>query len=161
MRIGVLSDSHDEIERTQRAVERLRQAGAEALIHCGDLTGPPIVEAICELPSWFVFGNHDCDSVPALRKAAEVCSVGCLEWGGVLELAGCKVGVVHGHMTTDLRRVLAQKPQFLLSGHSHLAGSSMVDGVLRINPGALHRADCYTVALLDLPSGHTEWLEVD
>jgi uncharacterized protein len=160
MRVGVLSDTHDEIERTRRAVELLRQGGAEVLIHCGDLTSPAIVEVISGLPSWFVFGNHDSDSVPALRETAAICGVGCLGWGGISELAGFKVGVVHGHMTTDLRRVLAEKPRFLLSGHSHIASSGQENGVLRINPGALHRPEIYTVAILDLLTSSVEWLPV-
>ena len=43
MRIGILSDTHDQIARTTRAVVLLRAEGAEALVHCGDLTGPEIV----------------------------------------------------------------------------------------------------------------------
>ncbi len=38
MRLGILSDTHDELERTRVAIALLRRAGAEALIHCGDLS---------------------------------------------------------------------------------------------------------------------------
>ena len=59
MLIGILSDTHDELARTRRAVNLLRDAGATALIHCGDFVGPPILQACCVLPLWFVFGNND------------------------------------------------------------------------------------------------------
>ncbi len=160
MRLGILSDTHDEVTRTQRAIQLLREAGAEALVHCGDLSSPPIVEACAVLPCWFVFGNHDSDVVPSLRYAAEQFGAECLGWGGVIELAGKRIGVVHGHMTIDLRRVLAEQPDYLLSGHSHIAEDTVIGSVRRINPGALHRADEYTVAVLELPSGELRLLRV-
>jgi uncharacterized protein len=153
MRLGILSDTHDDLARTRLAVQVLRDAGADALIHCGDLASPPIVAACAILPCWFVFGNHDADSVPALQRAADEFGAGCLGWGGVIELAEKRIGVVHGHMTIDVRRVLAQHPDYLLFGHSHFPSDAIVDSVRRINPGALHRADELTVAMLDLASG--------
>ena len=161
MRLGILSDTHNEVARTRLAVELLRDAGAEALIHCGDLASPPIVELLAVLPCWFVFGNHDADSVPMLRQAAAEFGPVCLEWGGVVELGGRRVGVAHGHMTTDIRQVLAQQPEFLLSGHSHLPNDVTLGTLRRINPGALHEAEKFTAAVLNLTSGELEWLQVD
>jgi len=160
MRLGILADTHDELARARAAVELLRVAGAEALVHCGDLASPPIVAACAIRPLYFAFGNHDADSVPALRQAAADYGAVCLGWGGVVELGGRRVGVAHGHMTVDVRRVLADRPDYLLSGHSH-SPSDVQDGeVRRINPGALHRADEFTVAILDLASGELKWLTV-
>lgn len=124
MRLGILSDTHDELTRTRIAVHLLRDAGAEELVHCGDLASPAIVEALAVLPAWIVFGNHDADMVPALQRAAAEFGPVCLGWGGVVDLGGKRVGVAHGHMTTDVRRVLAEQPEFLLSGHSHFRGMS-------------------------------------
>ena len=160
MRLGVLSDTHDELTRTRLAVHMLRDAGADALVHCGDLASPPIVQALAVLPAWFVFGNHDADMVPALQQAAAEYGPVCLSWGGVIELGGRRVGVAHGHMTADVRRVLVEQPEFLLSGHSHIPSDAVVGGVRRINPGALQRADQFTVAVLDLSSGRLQVLRV-
>lgn len=160
MRVGILSDTHDELARTRVAVRLLRDAGAEALIHCGDLASPPIVVALSALPCWFTLGNHDADAVPALRQAAAEFGPVCLGWGGVIDLAGRRVGVTHGHMTTDVRRVLAESPDYLLSGHSHAASDCVTGMVRRINPGALHRAAEFTVALLDLATGELRVLQV-
>lgn len=161
MRVGILSDTHDELDRTRRAVTQLRDAGAEALVHCGDLTSPAIVEACAASPFWFVLGNHDADSVPRLQVAARECGGVCLGWGGVVELAGQRVAVTHGHLTSDVRRVSAERPDYLLTGHSHTPGDELRGGVRRINPGALHRAARFTVALLDLTSGSLVSLEVE
>ncbi|AMV25921.1 phosphodiesterase [Gemmata sp. SH-PL17] len=160
MRLGILSDTHDERERTQIAVGLLREAGAEALIHCGDLASPAIVAAMRVLPSWFVFGNHDSDMVPHLERAATEFGVDCLGWGGVVEVVDVHIGVAHGHMRGDVRRVLATQPDYFLSGHSHIASDVVDGGVRRINPGALHRADAFTVALLDTGNGELQFLRV-
>jgi hypothetical protein len=150
MRLGILSDTHDQLGRTRLAVELLRAEGVEALIHCGDLTGSEIVVACSVLPCYFVFGNHDADGVPTLQKAAAEVGAVCLGWGGMIELAGKRVAVAHGHMSIDIRRLMADRPDYLLSGHSHIAGDRRDGSVRRINPGALHNADDFSVAVLDL-----------
>jgi putative phosphoesterase len=161
VKLGILSDTHDELDRTIRAVRLLRDAGAEALAHCGDLSGPAIVQAISVLPCWFVFGNHDADAVPTLCSAAEKCGVNCLGWGDAIELASRKIGIVHGHITNDIRKVLAKEPEILLFGHLHAPLDFMADSVRRINPGALHRAEEFTVAILDLTDGGLTTIRVD
>jgi putative phosphoesterase len=159
MRIGILSDTHDKLKRTVRAVELLIAEGAEALIHCGDLTGPEIVEPCGLVPAWFVFGNND-DDWPALRQAIARVQGVCLEWGGEVTLAGKRLAVSHGHMHSDVRRLLAAGPHYFFSGHSHIAADRRDGPTRRINPGALHRAERYTVALLDLETDTVEFLPV-
>jgi predicted phosphodiesterase len=141
-------------------VELLRAEGAEALIHCGDLTEPEIVTVCGVLPGYYVFGNNDADNVPALLTAiAEVGGV-CLEWGGEVKLAEKRIAIVHGHFHKDLRRLLAAGPDYLLSGHSHIAADSREGPTRRINPGALYRAAEFTVALLDLKTDALRFLTV-
>ncbi len=65
MHLGILSDTHDQLDRTRRAVELLRAEGAEALAHCGDLTRPEMVAMCAVLPCYFTFGNHDADHIPS------------------------------------------------------------------------------------------------
>ena len=46
--------------------------GAEALIHCGDLTGPDVVYAFADLPGYYVFGNNDFDEEDLRRAISDV-----------------------------------------------------------------------------------------
>jgi putative phosphoesterase len=158
MRIGIISDTHDRLERTIEAVELLRAEGAEALIHCGDLTGVEIVAACNLRPCYFVLGNNDADNVPALRAAIEEAAGVCLGWGGEVTLADKRLAVTHGHLHSDVRRLLALKPDYLFSGHSHVMSDSRTGSTRRINPGALHRASEYTVAILDLETDELRFL---
>jgi putative phosphoesterase len=160
MRLGILSDTHDQLDRTRRAVELLRAEGAEILAHCGDLTRPELVAACAVLPCHFVFGNHDADNVPELQRAMAAAGAICLGWGGTVTLAGKRVALVHGHMRTDVRRLLAAQPDYLLFGHFHVTVDQRDGPTRRINPGALHEADEHTVALLDLESDAVRFLVV-
>lgn len=153
MRIGILSDTHNEFELTRRAVEVLFAEGANAFVHCGDLSTPAIVEMLPPGQSWFVLGNHDADSVADLTSAANRAGVICLGWGGVVDLANKRIGVAHGHLSSDIRRVLDGHPEFFLFGHTHFPSDTTVGVVRKINPGALHRTERPTVAVLDLSSG--------
>jgi putative phosphoesterase len=160
MILGILSDTHNQLPRTRAAVALLRAHGAAALVHCGDLTEPEIVPICATLPCWFALGNNDADNVPALRRAIADAGAVCLGWGGEVTLAGKRVAVAHGHMGTDVRRLLAARPDYLLSGHSHHPADRRDGPTRRINPGALHRAEEYTVALLDLESDELRFLTV-
>ncbi|MCI0458100.1 MAG: metallophosphatase family protein [Gemmataceae bacterium] len=160
MRIGILADTHDQLKRTVAAVELLCSAEAEVLVHCGDLTGPEIVATCATLPAYFVFGNNDADNVPALRQAMADADATCLDWGGLVTLAGKRIAIVHGHLPRDLRPLLAERPDYLLSGHSHIPSDRREGPTRRINPGALHRAEQFTVALLDLAEDALQFLTI-
>jgi putative phosphoesterase len=160
MRIGILSDTHDCLARTRQAVQMVRDEGAEALVHCGDLTGPEIVNVCSVLPCHFTFGNHDADNDPALRRAIAAAGGVCLEWGGEITLAGKRVAVVHGHLHSDLQPLLAGRPDYLFSGHSHVASDRRHGPTRRINPGALADAETFTVALLDVATDELRLLNI-
>jgi putative phosphoesterase len=159
MRIGIISDTHDRLARTISAVEILQAERVAAIFHCGDLTGPDIVYACAVLPLYFVFGNNE-DDLPALRRAARSVSATCLEWGGDVVLADKRIALTHGHLSRETRLLEAKEPDYLFYGHSHIAADDRRDGIRRINPGALHRADEYSVAVLDLPTGQLRFLKV-
>ncbi len=160
MQIGILSDTHNHLHRTDRAVKILRDAGAEALFHCGDLASPEIVVACSLMPFYFTFGNHDSDMVRILEQSAKEQGAHCLHWGGEVTLDGKRIALVHGHLTSDLRPLLDAEPDYLLTGHSHQTHDFHVGVTRRINPGALFRASEYSVALLNLSTDDLQWLDV-
>jgi putative phosphoesterase len=159
MRIGILSDTHDRRERAAQAVKVLVKAGADALIHCGDLTEPEIVYECALRPSYFVFGNNDYDE-DGIRTAIDAIGGVCLGWGGEVTLVGRRIAVTHGDQGKEVRRLIATRPDYFLFGHSHVPADER-DGATRwINPGALHRAAEWTVALLDLDTDDLEFLKI-
>ncbi|GIW86126.1 MAG: phosphodiesterase [Isosphaeraceae bacterium] len=158
-RLGIVSDTHDQVARTSRAVAALAQAGADVLIHLGDLCGPDVVYACAGLPACFIWGNNE-EDLTSLRQAIAAIGGTCLEWGGPLNLAGRRIALTHGDRPREYRRLLETGPDYLLSGHTHLRHDHRQGPTRCINPGALHRAARYSVALLDLTSDDLHWLEV-
>ena len=161
MLIGVMADTHDQVSRTSRAVSRIVAAGAEAIVHCGDITGREIVEACSRLPFYFVFGNHDADNVPELRQAASDVQAQCLEWGGVITLANRQVAITHGHMKSDVQPLIDSTPDYLLTGHFHDPAVWTEGRVRRVCPGALDRTDELTVATIDLTTDEVQFLSLE
>jgi putative phosphoesterase len=166
MLLGILSDTHDHPNRTRRAVDLLQSAGAQALVHCGDLNSPAIVRLLSGLPSWFVFGNndvlgrHDVRAAQQFEAVAEEVGAVCLQWGGIIELSGKRIAVTHGHQGVEERRLLAVQPDYLLTGHTHERHDRRVGPTRLINPGALHRVAEFTVALLNLSTDELQFLAV-
>lgn len=156
MRVGILSDTHDQVERTAGAVVLLREQGAEILIHCGDLTSSAVVHACSGIPCYYVLGNNDYET-QMLERAITLSGGTLLGWSGLLELGGKRVGVTHGHLAREFRQLIRARPDYLLFGHTHQAMDETDGPIRQINPGALHRARNWTVALLDLSDDTVEF----
>lgn len=161
MLIGILSDTHNQRQRTQTAVSMLKAEGAEALIHCGDLVAPDLIDLCTGLPFYLVFGNNDInDAMQIESRIALTPDAICLGWGGEIELAGKRIAITHGHIYKLYRQLLAAEPDYLLTGHSHVMQDEREGKTRLINPGALHRAASYSVALLNLSEDELRFLSV-
>ena len=147
MLIGVISDIHDHLERLRVALERLRGAGAAALICCGDLCSPFVVTELAEGfptgPIHIVFGNNDGDrfriTVFAARHkdAAGARRVEVHGESKALELGGKRIFV---HHFNDVGQLIAPTPEFdaVCYGHNHdWTAHRHPGGALAINPGAI------------------------
>ena len=160
MRIGILSDTHNQIERASRAARRLVDEGAEVLIHCGDITTPDVVYECALVPSYFVFGNND-DDEAGLRLAMELVNAVCLGYSGEIELGGKRIAVTHGDSAKAMRKLAEKGPHYLFFGHTHWPTDRREGSSRWVNPGALHRASSWTVALLDLDEDLLRMLTID
>ena len=159
MLLGILSDTHDQIARTHAAVQLLVDSGAKVLLHCGDITIPDVVFQLAPLPSYFVFGNCDFE-LNELRGAIRAIGGTCLERGGLIEVDGHRLAMTHGDSEKELAQLEAMQPEYLFSGHTHKALDILRGPTRFINPGALHRAPKWTVALLDGSSGRLDMLPI-
>jgi putative phosphoesterase len=160
MRIGILSDTHDQVARTARALAELEGQGVAALVHCGDLTCPEVVYQFeGSPPAYFVFGNNDFDRKGLSRAMSAVGGV-CLGDGGAFELAGKTLAVTHGDSLRQMRRLTGEGPDYLFFGHTHVAADLREGRTRFVNPGALHRATPWTVAVLDLVDDSLQLLTI-
>lgn len=159
MRIGLLSDTHGRLPAMIEAMKLLQSAGCEYFIHCGDVGSTDILECLAGLKAAFVFGNTDYDR-EELRRYGEGLGISCLGNGGEIEVGGKKLAVTHGDDVLMLRNLLAKEPDYLFTGHTHVAKDVRQGRTRWINPGALHRAAVKSVAILDLEKDQLEFLEI-
>jgi putative phosphoesterase len=155
MLVGMLADSHDDMEALRRAVDLFNRRRAAIVVHAGDFCSPFTREVLGDLEGEFagIFGNNDGDRLTLLERYE-----GALHrppW--VTSLGGRRAVLVHEPVLVDS---LAASGDFdlVVYGHTHRAAVRRKGGTLTVNPGKtarLHRGEA-TVALLD-----TEGMEVE
>lgn len=160
MKLGLLSDTHDQVWRTAAAIRLLEAAGATQFLHCGDITRPEVLELFAGKSVAFVLGNNDERHAGALRAAAHTHGLTCLDWGAVVTYAGVAIAITHGHRGAEVQRLLKLQPRILCVGHTHQRCDEPWGTVRLINPGALHRVGTCTAAVLDLSTEQLEWITV-
>jgi uncharacterized protein len=169
MKICIVSDSHDRSEPLAQAVRAGAAAGAQVVIHCGDIIGTQTLRAAMAvgLPLHVIHGNNLGDAVSLSRWAYE--SGGLLRYHGAdarLELAGRRVFVVH-YPEYGQAMACTGDWDLVCCGHSHVAGVERVghvkDGTTwLVNPGTVAGlAGPPTWILGDLGSMHFEVRTVD
>ena len=154
MLLGVISDTHGNIANAAKAVERLKCHDIDMLIHCGDIGSPSVLaEFDFELTGWpthFVFGNVDSDEA-LLRHAITDAGQTCHHRFADLDIAGKRIAVIHSDDYKKFREVIESGEFDLVCyGHTHKPESHAEGKTLVLNPGALHRANPHTLAIVDL-----------
>ncbi len=48
MRIGLISDTHNNLRNVKLALARFRSEGVQTILHAGDITGPKVLEALAD-----------------------------------------------------------------------------------------------------------------
>ena len=73
MKIGVVSDTHNNLKNCQKIVELFNEALVDRVIHTGDITQAKTLEVLSNLraPMWGVFGNNDIGERDSLLNAAK------------------------------------------------------------------------------------------
>jgi len=161
MKIGIISDSHDHIENQDMAIEMLKKAGAEQLIHCGDLCAPFMIDEIEKhgIPAHVVFGNIDDRASVAIKstKSNIVEHYGNL---AELNLAGKKIAVTH---FPEFAFGLASTDNYdsVFHGHTHTQRNEIIGKTLLLNPGEIMgKNGAPSMALYDTETGKAEFLRL-
>lgn len=149
MRIGIVSDTHGHLDNTKRAVDELRNAHVDTVLHCGDIGSPEIAPLFSDWPTHFVFGNVDRD-FSILEHAIE--SAGLVSHGdfGELTLDGIRIALLHSHDRFRFDEAISSGEYDLVCyGHTHVAEEHRVGNTLVLNPGALFRANPHSFAVVE------------
>ena len=161
MRVGVVSDTHNNLKNVRRIVELFNNANVERVIHTGDISQAKTIEALTALnaPVWGVFGNNDIDERSSLDPAIASAGFTFVEPPLFLRWHNRQIIVVHdpleffGHL--DATHDLA------LHGHTHRYRLESEGGTTIFNPGecAGHMAGYNAVGVVDLTNLETSLLK--
>lgn len=161
MLLGVLSDTHDHIPHTRKAVELFRVQGIDTVIHAGDLCSPFIVPEFEGFRLHTIFGNNDGDAYRILQKTAAIHAEHHGEFAR-LGLGGQRIGVYHGTQP-DITEALLRCGLYdvIISGHTHTAFSKREGDTLWLNPGSAHGfGQAPTAAVYDTQSHKARIIEL-
>ena len=158
MRIGVVSDTHNNLRNVERIVELFRDAGVEKVVHTGDITQPRALRTLAQVgvPIIGVFGNND--EREALRETAAELAVDLRDPPYVWELGPRRVLVAHDPI--ELEAAPESGCEVVLHGHTHRRTVERGPGRLLFNPGecAGHLAGRQAVGVVDLDTLEPELL---
>jgi len=177
-KIGLLSDSHGRSEATNEAVRILLDAGAEILIHLGDIGAVEVIDALAvpqrnieanghpgdppagQVETRIVFGNVD-SNIDGLSTYARHLGIQVDHPIGRLDIGGGYLVFMHGDRPTAMHQAVAQGVRYLCHGHTHLPRDEIRGSTRIINPGALSRSHRRTVAILDTDADELTFYQVD
>lgn len=151
MRIGVVSDTHNNLRNVGRIVELFNAAAVDRVIHTGDITQAKTLDVFANLhaPMFGVFGNND-EERDALHAAVHRHGFQFTE--PPLELIWHERRILVVHDPLDFESALRSHHDLALHGHTHLQRIEQRGNQLLFNPGecAGHMKGLNAIGILDL-----------
>jgi putative phosphoesterase len=151
MKIAIISDIHDNLERFSEVAKLLRAEKLEVGICCGDITS---VETLCEISKEFkqlylVYGNADYALLDKtglfpenviLFDGSDDSSKRTLEFFrksvGIINIDNIKIVFAHKKVIAK-ERAESEKPDVVFYGHTHTPWEDKDQNTKYINPGEI------------------------
>jgi putative phosphoesterase len=160
MKIGVISDTHDNLPQIAKAVKLFNKEKVELVLHAGDFIAPFTSREFKELDSRLigVFGNMDAEKTNLAEKFSKIGKI--YESPYKLEVGGRRIILMHKETLVDS---LSKSGDYevVIYGHTHQVDLRK-EKALILNPG-----ECGgwlkgkpTVALLDLEKLEAEVIDL-
>ncbi len=159
MKVGIISDTHDNLPKIKSAVEMFKKEGVEFVIHAGDIVAPfsliPFLNMGIEWKA--VFGNNDGERKGLAKKSEGRVVEQPLE----LTLGGKTFVVVHE--PENIREEYYSKFDVIVYGHTHQKEINRRGRALIVNPGegCGYLTGTATLVVLDTDSLDARFLEID
>lgn len=135
MRIGVVSDTHNNLRNVGRIVDLFNTAGVSRVVHTGDITQAKTLHALSPLtcPVVGVYGNNDLER-PSLDETATQLGFQLVDPPLRLRWNAREIVVVHDPL--DLAELALEAGTLALHGHTHRTTREwQQEGTLAFNPG--------------------------
>ncbi|MEF8882589.1 MAG: metallophosphoesterase [Halapricum sp.] len=160
MKVGIVSDTHDNGNVVDRAVETFEREDIDAVIHCGDVVSPfsatPFDSSAFEF--YAVRGNNDGEW--SLQNVVEAFGSYLGEMGE-LTLGGAEFAVYHGTSEPIVEALIESgNYDYVCRGHTHERVHEERDGTVHINPGGIAIPDApedQAAVVVDTEAGDVEF----
>lgn len=136
MKVGIISDSHDNYRNVQKAVEIFGGQGVDYVFHAGDIISPATAAVFGELDGAKFIGVYgNCDYERGLLAGA------IENFGGEIhdrvyrgEVGGRRIYMTH---RLDMPERIAEEGEhdLVIYGHTHKLDIRRIGGTLVVNPG--------------------------
>jgi hypothetical protein len=144
MKICILSDSHDNRPLLESAVRDAQAAGAEAVLHCGDVVAPSTLEVLrpFNLPVHVIHGNNVGDSYMMGRIASQATNQTTYYGQDAgIELGGRRIFLVHYPHYAEAMATTGDW-DLVCCGHDHTVDIRSIDNIAGkttwlVNPGTV------------------------
>lgn len=161
MKLGIISDSHENMPKIKNVVDIFNAEDVEQVIHAGDVVSPFTFGVFKDLKSKFigVYGNNDGDKFALREKFAPIGEFKYSPY--ILDINDKKVIIMHEPLNLDLI-IEYQLYDIVIYGHTHEVDIRREGKTLIINPGEcggwLHNR--YTAVVLDLSTFEPKVIEI-
>ena len=162
MKIGIISDTHDNLRNLAAALKILQAEEVTKVLHCGDVCGPEIIQVLADFDVWIAQGNMDRHHGLA-QGIEETLGHGRLAWLHRLTLNGHPVAMIHGDNEEVLGGIITSgQYAYVFHGHTHRRRDQTTGRTHAINPGALGgmRRQSRSFCILDLEAGKVRFVEL-
>lgn len=134
MLIGLIADSHDNLDALEYWVEYFNYRGADVLLHAGDVISPFCVSVLDDFENsvYVTFGNNDGDR-DTLRKKAEGTDVNFKDGPVTLDLT--ESTVLMSHKPSNLPDEYSPEVDLIVHGHTHERRYAEDSSPPVVNPG--------------------------
>ena len=159
MKIGIISDTHDNIPKIREAVNIFNERETDIVIHAGDYVAPFAIRPLTQLKcQWIgVFGNNDGERLGLNRTSQNKIKNAPYS----LEFGGKKILILHepGEVVALIK---SQSYDIIVYGHTHEPVIEKHGRTLVVNPGECGGwlKDRSSIALVDLDQMDAELLEL-
>ncbi|MDY6935330.1 MAG: YfcE family phosphodiesterase [Spirochaetota bacterium] len=161
MKIGLISDTHNNIDITKRAVEVFKERNVDMVIHGGDLTSPRMIDLFKELSCIFILGNGDFE-VELINKKSRNLGFAAAQYSCDLKLDNKRLFAMHGNDAKTIKDVIRSgEYDYIIKGHTHCYENYISNNTRVINPGSLQDGKENFIAILNTGDDEVDKIRIE
>ncbi|MFC4989543.1 metallophosphoesterase [Saliphagus infecundisoli] len=137
MQVGIIADTHDNVEAIEDAVAIFEAESVDTVVHCGDFIAPPVLPFFEGLELHGVLGNNDGEVEGLEAGFADLAGSELHGRFADLTFEDSRFAVLHGEDREDVEGYAESgEYDFVCYGHHHEREQREVGETTVINPGA-------------------------